>query len=168
MSSPAKKALWVSLSWWPSYPIPATDLTSQHLTATFQTQLLRRGRLSNPTPQKQLLLPPNCSPRLSWPPEHRYRSLTSQACAALKCIHYWLDSIPSHKLKVESLPLCSTNNKNHNTKLFRVFSDLSGDSGRLSQFPVSAPCNPPFLKPLHRWSFWLWDPGLQIFVKPSS
>lgn len=46
------------------------------------------GRLSNPTPQKQLLLPPNCSPRLSWPPEHRYRSLTSQACAALNCIHY--------------------------------------------------------------------------------
>lgn len=76
------------------------------------------GRLSNPTPQKQLLLPPNCSPRLSWPPEHRYRSLTSQACAALNCIHYWLDSIPSHEVKVQSLPLCSTNNKNHNTKLF--------------------------------------------------
>ena len=81
------------------------------------------GRLSNPTPQKQLLLPPNCSPRLSWPPEHRYRSLTSQACAALNCIHYWLDSIPcpSHEVKVQSLPLCSTNNKNHNTKLFRGF-----------------------------------------------
>lgn len=101
------------------------------------------GRLSNPTPQKQLLLPQNCSPRLSWPPEHRYRSLTSQACAALNCIHYWLDSIPSHEVKVKSLPLCSTNNKNHNTKLFRGFLRPFWWLRLLSQFPVSAPCNPP-------------------------